>query len=66
MRGLFTVLGVLTIVLGALLALQGAGLFPAQSTLNGDHKWIFYGGCLALGGVVLLSWSRAFGRRRGR
>jgi hypothetical protein len=66
MRGLFTVLGVATIVLGALLALQGFNLFPGRSALNGDHKWAFYGACLALGGSVLIGFARGPSRRRRR
>jgi len=49
--------------LGAWLALEGAGLFPGKSALIGDHKWMFYGACLALGGLVLLRWSRGPSRR---
>jgi hypothetical protein len=66
MRGLFTLLGLLTVVLGAFLALQGFGLFPGKSVMNGDHKWALYGACLALGGMVLMAWARGPSRRRDR
>ena len=64
MRIVLNLLGVLTILLGAVWVLQGFHLFPGRSFMNGDHKWALYGACLALGGAVLLGWSRE--RRRGR
>lgn len=66
MRGLMTLLGMLTVVLGAFLMLQGFGLFPGRSALNGDHKWALYGVCLALGGFVLMSFARGPRRRSDR
>jgi hypothetical protein len=31
--------------------------------MNGDHKWAFYGACVALGGLVLISFSRRLAPR---
>jgi hypothetical protein len=31
--------------------------------MNGDRKWALYGGCLALGGFVLMGFSSRLGRR---
>jgi len=64
MRGLLTLLGVLTVVLGAVLALQGYSLFPGKTVVHGDHKWALYGACLALGGFVLTGWARRPSRSR--
>ena len=58
MRLTSTVVGILLVALGAVWIAQGFNLFPGKSFMNGDLKWSLYGGCIALGGVVLLAWSR--------
>ena len=39
-------------------------LFPGKSFMNGDHKWAFYGACLAFGGFVLMGFAQRQGPRR--
>ena len=58
MRLTSTVVGFLLIALGAVWIAQGFNVFPGKSFMNGDLKWSFYGGSIALGGFVLLAWSR--------
>src|SRR5205807_2291220 len=58
MRLILSLLGTLTVLLGAMWILQGFSLFPIRSMMNGDHKWALYGACLALGGFVLMGWAR--------
>ena len=58
MRLTSTVVGILLIALGGVLIAQGFNLFPGKSFMNGDLKWAFYGGCVALGGLVLLARTR--------
>jgi uncharacterized membrane protein len=53
-----TVVGILLVALGGVWIAQGLNVFPGQSFMNGDLKWAFYGGCVALGGLVLLAWTR--------
>jgi hypothetical protein len=66
MRLMFSFLGVLTVLLGALWILQGFNLLPMHSMMNGDHKWALYGACLALGGFVLMGWGRRGDRSQRR
>lgn len=61
MRLVLTILGLLAVLLGAVWILQGFNLMPGTSFMNGDLKWSLYGACIALGGGVLMVWSR---RRR--
>ena len=61
MRLVLTILGLLAVLLGAVWILQGFNLMPGKSFMNGDLKWSLYGVCIALGGAVLMVWSR---RRR--
>ncbi len=66
MRLLLTLLGLLVVLLGLVWVLQGFNLFPGKSFMNGDHKWAFYGACLALGGFVLMGFASRLGRRNSR
>jgi len=66
MRLLLTVLGILAILLGLVWVLQGFNLFPGHSLMNGERKWAFYGGCVALGGFVLIGFTSRLGARRRR
>jgi len=64
MRLILTILGLLAVLLGGVWALQGFNLFPGKSFMNGDHKWAFYGACLAFGGFVLMGFAQRQGPRR--
>jgi len=62
MRMLLTALGILMLLSGLLFAGQGLGIirWPADSFMVGVGDWVWRGGLLALGGLLLL-WA---GRRR--
>ena len=63
MRLILNLLGVLAILLGLVWVLQGFNLFPGHSFMNGQHRWAFYGACLAFSGFVLMGFSSRLGRR---
>jgi hypothetical protein len=63
MRLILTLLAILAVLIGAVWILQGFNLFPGQSFMNGERKWALYGGCLALGGFVLLGFARRLAPR---
>lgn len=62
MRMLLTALGILMLLCGLLFAGQGLGIirWPADSFMVGLSDWVWRGGLLALGGLLLI-WA---GRRR--
>jgi hypothetical protein len=66
MRLILTLLGIAAVLIGAVWVLQGFNLFPGKSFMNGDHKWAFYGACVAFGGLVLISFSRRLAARSDR
>ena len=66
MRLILTLLGLLAVLLGLVWVLQGFNLFPGHSLMNGERKWALYGGCLALGGFVLMGFASRLGARRKR
>jgi hypothetical protein len=60
MKGLLGVFGVLCLLIGGVWFMQGIGVLPG-SFMSGQVEWAVYGMITALGGVVLLWFSR---RRR--
>ncbi len=59
-RTLFLVLGILAVIIGAIWIGQGTGYFPypASSFMVKQTQWAYYGGGLALAGIVLIGLSR--------
>jgi uncharacterized Tic20 family protein len=54
MRSLgFVIVGVVALVIGAVLAGQGANLIPGSS-MTGDPTWLYIGLALAVIGIVLI------------
>jgi hypothetical protein len=56
MKPLLMVLGVIILVAGLFFMAQGSGFipWPAESFMINATRWIFYGGAIALIGVVLI------------
>jgi hypothetical protein len=56
MKTLLTVVGVILLVAGLVFTGQGSRYFPypAKSFMVGAPQWIYYGGGIALVGVLLL------------
>lgn len=56
MRMLLNALGILMVLCGALFTMQGLGIvrWPADSFMVGVSDWVWRGGLLALGGLILL------------
>ncbi len=60
MRAPFLTLGLLALIIGVLWVGQGTGYFPypASSFMVRQTQWAYYGGGLALLGLVLIGLSR--------
>jgi hypothetical protein len=60
MKSLLLIAGILLLALGLLFAAQGSGYFPypAESFMVGASNWVYYGGAIALIGIVLIFASR--------
>jgi hypothetical protein len=56
MKTLLLLLGVLALAVGLLFAGQGLGTirWPAESFMIGQTAWIYYGGGIALAGLLLI------------
>lgn len=55
-RVLMTLVGLVALAAGLLWATQGAGYvhWPQSSTMIGETNWIYWGGALALLGVLIV------------
>jgi hypothetical protein len=60
MRTLFLVIGIVALVIGLIWTAQGAGIitWPAESFMINQSKWMWYGGSVAFGGLLLIFISR--------
>lgn len=60
MRTVLMLVGIIAILLGALWVGQGMGYvhWPASSTMINQMKWAYYGGGLAVVGLLLVIFSR--------
>jgi hypothetical protein len=56
MKGLLTTIGVILLLAGLVFMGQGSRYFPypAESFMVGASQWIYYGGGIAVVGLVLL------------
>jgi hypothetical protein len=63
MKTLLTVIGILALLVGLLWIGQGSGYipWPASSFMISQTQWVYYGGGLAVAGLILI----VIARRRG-
>jgi hypothetical protein len=56
MKGLLTIVGVILLLAGLVFMGQGSRFFPypAESFMVGASQWVYYGGGIAIVGLVLL------------
>jgi hypothetical protein len=56
MRTLLTGIGIVALLAGLVFMGQGSGYFPypAESFMVGQSRWIYYGGAIAVAGLVLI------------
>jgi hypothetical protein len=56
MNTLPTVIGILALLAGLVFIGQGSGYFPypAESFMINQSQWIYYGGGIAIAGVILI------------
>lgn len=60
MRTLLTIAGIILLLMGLVFVGQGSGYFPypASSFMISQARWIYYGGGIAVVGVILIFLSR--------
>jgi hypothetical protein len=60
MKILLTVLGIILLLAGLVWMGQGSGYFPypAESFMISQVRWVYYGGCTALLGLIVLIFAR--------
>ena len=60
MKALTTLIGFVVLATGLLFAGQGLGYIhrPASSFMINDMKWVYYGGAIAAGGLLLIMGAR--------
>lgn len=56
LKGLLQIVGVLSLLLGLLFVAQGSGYlpWPRSSFMIGAHQWVYYGGAIAVVGLLLM------------
>ena len=57
------VLGVFLVLLGGVWLIQGLGVVPTGSFMDGQGVWALIGGAMVAGGIVAISRSRSSRRR---
>lgn len=65
LRVLLTIFGAVLALFGTFFALQGAGviMWPAESFMLAESRWIIYGLAIAAIGIGLIVLARRMGRR---
>jgi hypothetical protein len=60
MRTALTLIGIIALAMGLLWMGQGSGYipWPASGFMISQTKWIYYGGALAVVGVILIIFAR--------
>ena len=60
MKTLLTIVGIILLLMGLVFMGQGSGVFPwpASSFMINATPWIYYGGGIALVGLVLIVFAR--------
>jgi hypothetical protein len=56
MQTVLTIIGILLLLMGLVFMGQGSGYFPypASSFMISQSRWIYYGGALAVVGLILV------------
>ncbi len=56
MQAALTIIGILLLLMGLVFMGQGSGYFPypASSSMISESRWIYYGGAIALVGLILI------------
>jgi uncharacterized membrane protein len=56
MQTVLTIIGILLLLMGLVFMGQGSGYFPypASSFMISESRWIYYGGALAVVGLILV------------
>ena len=56
MQTVLTIIGILLLLMGLVFMGQGSGYFPypASSFMISESRWIYYGGALAVVGLILI------------
>jgi uncharacterized membrane protein len=56
MKPLLTVIGIILVIMGVVFTGQGSGYFPypASSFMISQTRWTYYGGAIALAGLILV------------
>lgn len=54
MKIVFTVVGVLMVVMGVIWFLQGINVLPG-SFMTGQIKWAVYGACMGVAGLIVVA-----------
>jgi ABC-type transport system involved in multi-copper enzyme maturation permease subunit len=56
MKTLLTIVGIIVLIAGLVFMGQGSGYFPwpAESFMVDDSNWIYYGGAIAVVGILLI------------
>ena len=60
MKTLLMIAGIILLAAGLLFAAQGAGLirWPAESLMISETRWVYYGGGIAIVGLLLVFFGR--------
>lgn len=60
MQTLLTLIGIILLIMGLVFMGQGSGYFPypASSFMIGQTRWIYYGGGIAVVGILLMVLAR--------
>jgi hypothetical protein len=56
MQAALTIIGILLLLMGLVFIGQGSGYFPypASSFMISQSRWIYYGGAIAIVGIILV------------
>jgi hypothetical protein len=60
MQTLLTIIGIMALLAGLVFIGQGSGYFPypAESFMISQTRWIYYGGAIAVVGLLLIIFAR--------
>ncbi len=60
MKTLLTLVGIVVLIAGLVFMGQGSGYFPwpTESFMINDSNWVYYGGAIAVAGILLIRIAR--------